>query len=325
MNIAILGTGAYGIALALMFHKKNNRIKMWTKFEEEKDSIIQHKENQKVLPNVKIPDDIIISNDFGKVVQDANLIVIALPAAFVDDVSMELKHYITKNQHVLLASKGIDRDSCLFVSDIFTRHVKTKKYAVLSGPSFAIDMVTNCPIGLTIASTNPTTSNLVKKTLENDSLKLRKTTDVIGVEICGSIKNVIAIAAGILDGMGYPESTQAMFITESLHDIKELINKLGGEKKTILSFAGFGDLLLTATSKKSRNFTYGYMLGKKQSKESIDHYVKTTTIEGLYTIQSIYKLLKNKKVKIPIINLIYDIIENRKKVEALPQFLIEKK
>ena len=325
MNIAILGTGAYGIALALMFHKKNNRIKMWTKFEEEKDSIIQHKENQKVLPNVKIPDDIIISNDFGKVVQDANLIVIALPAAFVDDVSMELKHYITKNQHVLLASKGIDRDSCLFVSDIFTRHVKTKKYAVLSGPSFAIDMVTNCPIGLTIASTNPTTSNLVKKTLENDSLKLRKTTDVIGVEICGSIKNVIAIAAGILDGMGYPESTQAMFITESLHDIKELINKLGGEKKTILSFAGFGDLLLTTTSKKSRNFTYGYMLGKKQSKESIDHYVKTTTIEGLYTIQSIYKLLKNKKVKIPIINLIYDIIENRKKVEALPQFLIEKK
>lgn len=325
MNIAILGTGAYGIALALMFHKKNNRIKMWTKFEEEKDSIIQHKENQKVLPNVKIPDDIIISNDFGKVVQDANLIVIALPAAFVDDVSMELKHYITKNQHVLLASKGIDRDSCLFVSDIFTRHVKTKKYAVLSGPSFAIDMVTNCPIGLTIASTNPTTSNLVKKTLENDSLKLRKTTDVIGVEICGSIKNVIAIAAGILDGMGYPESTQAMFITESLHDIKELINKLGGEKKTILSFAGFGDLLLTTTSKKSRNFTYGYMLGKKQSKESIDHYVKTTAIEGLYTIQSIYKLLKNKKVKIPIINLIYDIIENRKKVEALPQFLIEKK
>lgn len=325
MNIAILGTGAYGIALALMFHKKNNRIKMWTKFEEEKDSIIQHKENQKVLPNVKIPDDIIISNDFGKVVQDANLIVIALPAAFVDDVSMELKHYITKNQHVLLASKGIDRDSCLFVSDIFTRHVKTKKYAVLSGPSFAIDMVTNCPIGLTIASTNPTTFNLVKKTLENDSLKLRKTTDVIGVEICGSIKNVIAIAAGMLDGMGYPESTQAMFITESLHDIKELINKLGGEKKTILSFAGFGDLLLTATSKKSRNFTYGYMLGKKQSKESIDHYVKTTTIEGLYTIQSIYKLLKNKKVKIPIINLIYDIIENRKKVEALPQFLIEKK
>ena len=119
MNIAILGTGAYGIALALMFHKKNNRIKMWTKFEEEKDSIIQHKENQKVLPNVKIPDDIIISNDFGKVVQDANLIVIALPAAFVDDVSMELKHYITKNQHVLLASKGIDRDSCLFVSDIY--------------------------------------------------------------------------------------------------------------------------------------------------------------------------------------------------------------
>ena len=125
--------------------------------------------------------------------------------------------------------------------------------------------------------------------------------------------------------MGYPESTQAMFITESLHDIKELISNLGGDRKTILSFAGFGDLLLTATSKKSRNFTYGNMLGAKRPKKEIDEYVSKTTIEGLYTIQSIYKLLKNKKVKIPIINLIYDIIEGKQDVSVLPEFLIVKR
>ena len=129
----------------------------------------------------------------------------------------------------------------------------------------------------------------------------------------------------MLDGMGYPESTQAMFIVESLHDMKELISKLGGDRTTILSYAGFGDLLLTATSKKSRNFSYGKLLGSKANKDEIDTYVATTTIEGLYTIQSIYKLLKNRRVKIPIINLIYDIIEGKKKVDTLPEFLINKK
>ena len=325
MNISILGTGAYGLALAMMFHKNKHNIKMWTKFEEEKERIVKDHENKKVLPGVKIPEDIYISNDFKEVVTGAELIVIAVPAGFVDDVSYELSKYYNKEQYVLLASKGIEQDTCSFVADIFRRHVKTRRYAVVSGPSFAVDIVTNCPIGLTLAGEHKKTRTLVKKALESDSIKLRETRDIIGVQICGSIKNVIAIAAGMLDGMGYPESTQAMFIVESLHDMKELISKLGGDRKTILSYAGFGDLLLTATSTKSRNFTFGRLLGSKKDKKEIDDYVANTTIEGLYTIQSIYKLLKNKKVKIPIINLIYDIIEGKKKVDALPEFLINKK
>jgi len=325
MNIAILGTGAYGIALALMFHKNGNHIKMWTKFKEEKDMIVKTRENSRVMPGVKVPKDIEISNDFESVVNDAKLIVVAVPAGFVDDVSVELAKYFHDDQYVLLASKGIERDSCLFVADIFKKHVKTKRYAVVSGPSFAVDIVTNCPIGLSLASENKKTRNIVREALESDSIKLRDTRDVIGVEVCGSIKNVIAIAAGILDGMGYPESTQAMFIVESLHDIKELISKLGGDRKTILSYAGFGDLLLTATSKKSRNFSYGRLLGSKASKKEIEEYVSNTTIEGLYTLQSIYKLLKDRKVKIPIINLIYDIVEGKQEVTTLPNFLISKK
>ncbi len=290
MNISIIGTGAYGLALAMMFYKNKNKIKMWTKFEEEKERITKEHENKKVLPGVKIPEDIYISTDFKEVVTGAELIVIAVPAGFVDDVSYELSKYYDKEQYVLLASKGIEQDTCSFVADIFRRHVKTRRYAVVSGPSFAVDIVTNCPIGLTLAGEHKKTRKLIKKALESDSIKLRETRDIIGVQICGSIKNVIAIAAGMLDGMGYPESTQAMFIVESLHDMKELISKLGGDRKTILSYAGFGDLLLTATSTKSRNFTYGRLLGSKADKKVIDDYVANTTIEGLYTIQSIYKL-----------------------------------
>ena len=326
MNIGIIGTGAYGLALAIQFNEnRNNKVRMWTKFEEEKNEIVTYRQNKKVLPGVKIPKEIEISTNMEEVVKSSDIIVIAVPAAFVGDVSKEIKKYYNKNQQFVLASKGIERGSCLFVDEIFKKYIKTKNYCVISGPSFAVDIVTDCPIGLTIASERKKTIKIVRKALENDTIRLRESDDIIGVEICGSIKNVIAIAAGILDGMGYPESTQAMFITESLNDIKELIAKLGGDKDTILTYAGFGDLLLTATSKKSRNYSYGRLLGQKLPKKEIDDYVNNTTIEGLYTIKSIYKLLKHRRVRIPIINLIHDIIENKKKVEELPRFLIIKK
>ena len=325
MRVSVLGTGAYGIALALMFHKNGQSVKMWTKFEDEKNLLTTKREHTDKLPGTKIPEDIEISTDFEYVVKTADIIVIAVPAGFVNDVSFELGKYYQEEQFVLLASKGIERNTCSFVADIFRRHVLTRRYAVISGPSFAVDIVTNCPIGLTLASGNKKTRTVIKEALDGDSIKIRESRDVIGVEICGSIKNCIAIAAGMLDGMGYPESTQAMFIVESLNDITELISKLGGDRRTILTYAGFGDLLLTATSKKSRNFSYGRLLGSKVSKEEIDEYVKNTTIEGLYTIQSIYKLLKNRRVRIPIINLIYDIIEGKKDVDCLPEFLLNKK
>lgn len=180
------------------------------------------------------------------------------------------------------------------------------------------------PIGFSLASRSNYTRNIITKAMANDYVKIRHTRDIIGTEICGSIKNVIAIASGMLDGMGYPISTSTMFITESLHDIKALIKTLGGNKKTILSFAGFGDILLTCTSTKSRNYTLGKLIGEGKSKEEINNYIKNTTIEGLYTLYSIKKLLRNKKIKMPIINLIYDIIVNEKEPSNLTKFLIEK-
>lgn len=324
MNVSIIGTGAYGIALSLMFYKNNCKIKMWNKFEDKVELLTKERENKEKLPGVRIPEGIEFYSDMKKCVEGTDLIVIAVPAGFVDTVSSELKYIVKPNQHICIASKGIERDTCSFVYDILSRYIDTDQIAVISGPSFAVDIVTNCPIGLSLATTNEETEELMKKTLQNDMLKLRTTKDILGVELCGSIKNVIAIAAGILDGMGYPESTQAMFITESLNDIKNLIDALGGDRKTILSFAGFGDLLLTSTSKKSRNFSFGHLLGSKAPKEEVNNYMNNTTIEGLYTLQSIYKLLRDKQVEMPIIDLIYDIIYKDKDPNSLAKFLIEK-
>ena len=325
MKVTILGTGAYGLALGLMFNKNIKNITMWTKFEQEKEMLDKKRKNDKVLPNVKMPENINFTTNLEEAVKNANLIVIAIPTAFVETTCIELKKYITKKQHVLIASKGIQQDSCLFVHEIVSKTLRINKYAVVSGPSFAKDMATNSPIGLSLAAKDKETRKLVRKLLENDTLKLRDSKDMLGIEICGAIKNVIAIASGMIYGMNYSDSTKAMFITESLHDIKELIFSLGGTKKTILSFAGFGDILLTCTSENSRNFTLGYLIGNKKSKKEIEDYMNNTTIEGLYTLKSIYKLINNKKVKIPIIDLIYDIIYKNKNPEELITFLIKKK
>ena len=325
MKVTILGSGAYGIALALMFNENKCDITIWERFESVTNDLLKYRENKRVLPGVKIPENIRITSDLEDSLIGSDLIVIAIPAGFVDEVSVRIKDMITKEQHICIASKGIEQDTCLFVDDVVRRNIKTKKIGVISGPSFAVDMANYVPIGLTVASKSKGTIKLIKKGLENKTLKLRETTDVVGTEICGSIKNVIAIASGMLSGMNMPESTQAMFINESLHDIKELIKALDGDGKTVLSFAGFGDLLLTCTSTKSRNFRFGKMIGEKKPKKEIEEFINSTTIEGLYTLKSIHKLIKNKKVDIPIIDLVYDIVFNNENPEELKRFLITKK
>lgn len=324
MKVTILGSGAYGIALALMFNENKCNITLWEKFEEHAEQLRKTRINERVLPNVIIPKNIKIISDLEESIKDSELIVIAIPAGFVDEVAAELAKYIKKGQHICIATKGIEQDTCLFIDDVVQKYIKTKNIAAISGPSFAVDIANHVPIGLTLATKNKKTAALIHQGLENETLKLRDTDDLVGTEICGSIKNVIAIAAGMIDGMGLPESTQAMLITESLHDIKELIKALGGDGKTILSFAGFGDLLLTCTSTKSRNFSFGRLIGSGTSKDEIDNYINNTTIEGLYTLKSIHKLIKNKKVNIPIIDLIHDIVFYDKDPNEIKRFLIEK-
>lgn len=323
MKVAILGTGAYGIALANVLENNKNEVTMWSKFSTEIEELDKTRTSPK-LPNYTIPVEISFTSDMKEAVSGKELIVIAVPAAFVDDVAKELNPILRKNQHLCIASKGIENDTCLFVDDVVRKYIDTNNLAVISGPSFAVDIVNKIPIGLSLGTNNDVTASIVMKAFKNDYFKLRITDDIKGIEICGSIKNVIAIAAGMLEGMQLPESTKAMFITESLHDIKELIFKLGGDKKTILSFAGFGDLLLTCTSPKSRNFSFGYLIGKKIPKDEIEDYKCSTTIEGLYTLKSIYQLTKDQHVDMPIIDLIYNIVENGKNPEDLKRFLIEK-
>ena len=322
MKVAILGCGAYGLALASILVKNKVDVTMWSYKEEEKDKLIKTRKSDK-LKNYKIPECINFSNNINEVVRGKDLIVIAVPTFSFESTVIELKKYISKNQPVLIATKGIQQDTCLFLHDVFKKHCKNK-IAVISGPSFAVDIIREVPIGLSLATKHNSVELLIRECFENKLTKFRRTNDIIGVEVCGSIKNVMAIASGMLEGMNATPSTKALFLTESMNDIKELLFALGGKKKTILSFAGFGDILMTSTSSSSRNFSFGCLIGEGKSKQVIDNYLKETTVEGMYTLQSIHKLVKKKNVKMPIINLIYDIINGKKEKEEILSFLINK-
>lgn len=322
MKVGVLGAGAFGLALSHILVKNKVTVEMWTHNEEEV-KVLDKKRISKKLDGYKIPKEIKFSTNLEETVSGKDLIVMAIPAFAFEDVTKQLSKYIKKNQPVLIATKGIQQNTCLFLNDVFAKYLKNS-VAVISGPTFAVDMIKDAPIGFSMATKSHKTEMVIRKCFENSTTKFRRTRDITGIEICGSIKNVMAIASGMLEGMGVTDSTRALFLTESMNDIKELIDALGGKKKSILSFAGFGDILMTCTSKNSRNFSFGYLIGSGASKKEIDKYLENTTVEGMYTLKSIHKLVRRKKVKMPIINLIHDIIEGKKDKEEMLRFLILK-
>lgn len=319
LKIGILGTGAFGLALASILYKNNNKIYMWSKFEDEILELKKAKKSSK-LNDYCIPDDFVLTNNLEKTVIDADLIIMVVPANFVEDTTKLLKSYY-KDQHICIASKGIEESSGKFLHNIMNNILNTDKIGVLSGPTFATDIIKNIPAGVTIASLNNETNNIIKKAFLNDFFKISISDDIIGTSICGCVKNIIAIGTGIIDGMGYPISSIALLITEALQEIRKMIVKLNGNSDTILELAGIGDIILTCTNLKSRNYTFGQLVGKNDNYDVINNFVQNNTIEGLSNLKVINKIVDNYHLNIPIIKLIYDIIYNNVDKKQLIKYI----
>ena len=316
MKVSILGIGAFGIALTKII-KKDIKISMWTNFEDELKSIELKRENSVVLPDVKIDSKIELTTDMKKSVKNADVIFIAVPAVAVREVSNLLKEYITGEQTICILTKGIEKTTNMFMLDIVKEVIVTDNICVLAGPSFAIDVANGGNIGLTLASENDESKYKIESLIKETNICITKTSDVIGVEISSAIKNVFAIICGMVEGRRESDSTRAAVLTVLLNDFRLAMGVLGGRETTIYSFAGIGDFLLTCMCSKSRNYTFGKYLGQGMNLEEALNSMHVKTIEGLYTLDAAYDILKKKQIKINSITLIYDVIYNNRKVENL--------
>lgn len=304
MKVCILGAGSYGLALALAFYKNNNDVTVWTKVESEKEEIINYRENRKALPGVSIPEEIKITTNLN---DNYELIVIAIPINYFRSVCEEIKNSINSDTILCIASKGIEKDTNLFPHEVLNSIIETNNIAILSGPTFAIDLAKNSPSGLVCASTSINIYKSIKNCLESNTLKITYTNDLIGTEICGSIKNVMAILSGLLEGIKITETTKALFLTEALNETSNFIETMNGNKETSYTLAGLGDLILTCTSKKSRNYTLGTLIAT-ENKSNIDNYILNNTVEGYYTLIAINEIIKKKEISLPLVELLYKIL-----------------
>ena len=325
MNITLIGTGVYGLAIASALAKNKHKIVMWTESNEKYEEYLKTRNLKSICDFYNLPNNIIITKSLEDALNKTQMIFLTCASKYVEETIKKIKPLYKENTPICIASKGIEENTSELLSTIVKKTLNTKKVAVISGPTFAVDMLKNEPVALAIASIDKNTKYQVADALKNNTLKLRISKDIIGIQICGSVKNIIAIASGILGGLGYSESTQAFLINESLHDIKKLITFLGGRPKTILSFAGVGDLLMTSMSKKSRNYSFGYVIGSSTDKSEVKKFLDTHTVEGFTTLKTIINLLKRKNINIELIYLINDIVEGKKNPHELADFLINKK
>ena len=321
MKICVLGCGAFGIALSLILDENGYDVFMWTPLDDEKQNLESLRSSSK-LPGINIPNSIKITTNITEACEGSVFVVLAIPTAFIRSTLENIKESIN-NKLIVIASKGIEQESCLFIPEIIEEVLKINNVAVLSGPSFAIDVANKGSVGLTLACDDMKNNSIVTKAFSNEHFKIIAVDDIIGVEVCGAIKNVMAIASGILKGMGATESTMSLFITEAINSIGDLIVDLGGKRTTVLSLAGIGDLLLTCTSSKSRNYSFGYLIGNGGSKKQISDFMANNTVEGVYTLKSIYQLVLRKNVDAPVIELINDIVDGKKEPECLIDFLMK--
>lgn len=322
MKVGILGTGAFGISLASVLDRNNVDIIMWSKF---KNEIIDLETNRvcEKLDSYIIPQRIKFTNNINDAISDVNLIIIAVPANYVYDTTLLLKDYYKSYQHICIASKGMEESRGRFLHEIVGEILNTDKIGIISGPSFAIDVIKNVPLGVTLASKNSETSSIIKKFLSNDLFKVSICDDMIGVSLCGCLKNIIAIGSGIIDGMGYPISSQCLLITFAINDVKTIIKELGGSEKTILELAGVGDIILTCTSTKSRNYSFGKLIGETNNKQDIDNYVHNFTVEGLNSLINVNNIVHNLHIDAPFIKLMYEVVLGIKSKGHLIRYIIK--
>jgi glycerol-3-phosphate dehydrogenase (NAD(P)+) len=309
-RIGVVGAGSWGTALANLLGLKGFKVEHWVYEKEVKEQIQEHRENKVFLPGFSLSPNLFPSNDLSEVVSDKDLLLIVVPSHVMRETAHKMAGYVSKETIIVSASKGIENKTHLTMSGVLKEtlpEIPEGHFAVLSGPSFAREVAMNVPTLVTVASKDKKVASLVQHVFATPSFRVYTNDDMIGVELGGSVKNVIAIAAGIIDGLGLGLNTRAALITRGLTEIRRLGVKLGANPRTFTGLAGVGDLLLTCTGDLSRNHTVGKKIGEgKKLKEILSE--MRMVAEGVKTAKSVYNLSRKLGVEMPISHKIYHIL-----------------
>lgn len=315
MKVVILGDGGWGTALAVILSKKCSNLSLWSVCAQYARHLDKYRTNPKFLKSIKIPSRIKITTDIKSAVSQADLVIIAVPSIYMRKVIRKIKGIAGINKKIFLSAvKGLELSSLKRMSEVIKDELGSVRIAVLSGPTIALEVARGQPSTAVIAAKNTTDLRLLQQLFSNKRFRVYRNTDIIGVELGGSLKNIIAIACGISDGLGFGTNTKAAILSRGLAEIKRLAVALGAKSQTLNGISGLGDLVTTCVSKFSRNRFVGEQLAKGISLKKVKKRMQSPACrqagiaEGITTVKSAYRLSLKHKIDMPITKEIYNVI-----------------
>lgn len=313
-KIAILGGGSWGIALAVLLHKNGHEITVWSALEAEIDMLANTHEH-KMLPGVRLADDMIFTTDDKAAVEGKDLLVMAVASSYTRSTAHRLRDYVVKGQKIVNVAKGIEESTLLTLSEIIEEEIPQADVAVLSGPSHAEEVSRGIPTTIVVGAKSRATAEAIQSLFMNEEFRVYTSPDILGIELGGALKNVVALAAGIADGLGYGDNTKAALITRGITEIARLGTAMGGKFETFCGLTGIGDLIVTCASMHSRNRRAGILIGQGYTYEEAMKEVKMV-VEGVYSAKAAMNLARKYNVQLPIIEQVNAILFEGKSADA---------
>ncbi len=321
-TVAVIGSGSWGVALGQHLAELGNKVKIWSFTEEERD-LINNEHKCKFIPDLVINENVVCSNDIKEVVEGSDFIINVTPSKFTRTTFRTFKDYVG-DKPIIICSKGLEEATLKTLDEVFIDEMPNVRVAALSGPSYATEVCKHIPTAMILASKDERILEEIPQVFSNEYMRIYKSTDIIGTEVGGAIKNVIAFCAGICEELGFGTNAQAALITRGLTEIARLGVKMGGNLDTFYGLSGLGDLILTCSSDESRNRRAGRLIGKGLSVEEAKQEIGMT-IESVDNIKTVKELKEKYDVDMPIVDAAYDVLFNNLSAEDAAKQLMTRR
>lgn len=299
-KVSVLGAGSWGIALANVLASNGHDVTVWSALKDEIEMLNENREHLTKLPGVKLPETMIFTDSLEEAMKEKVLLVMAVPSSFVRKTASQMKEFYSSGQVIVNVAKGIEEATLMTMSEVISDEIKDAKIAVLSGPSHAEEVGRAIPTTIVAGAAKKETAEFVQNIFMNDVFRVYTSPDVTGIEVGAALKNVVALAAGIADGLGYGDNTKAALITRGMAEITRLGVAMGGDAETFYGLSGIGDLIVTCASMHSRNRRAGILIGQGKTMDEAMAEVKMV-VEGVFSAKAAMKLARKYNVSMPIV------------------------